>query len=104
MLSPHFSSHHRSGVATVAHGDSGGAIHEVRYLLGVMVAGRRKEDGSQLPVRVAGGMELETVVPTLPVLAKGSDAPCHAMPVSPNESADLKHGTVHKANSGIFHE
>ncbi len=50
------------------------------------------------------GVKLESVMPTLVVLAKGSNIPGYLVPVSSDQLAYLKHGAVAEAERSSARE
>ena len=91
MFAPHLASHHLGGIAAVTDGHGSGVVDEVRYLLGVAGASRRKENGCELPSGIACCMQFKAIVPALVVFAKGGNALGYSVAVSPNELADMEH-------------
>ena len=104
VLTPHLATHDTGVVGTVTDGNARGVIDQVRYLLTVMLVGRREVDSSQLAFWIDGRMQFKAVVPTLPVLPELSSAFGYPMPVSPHQLADMKHGAVHEPQRCIFHQ
>jgi len=63
----------------------------------IALVGGRECHGTQLALGVATSMELESVVPALPVLAKGGRTFGHPVFVGTHEPTDFEHGGVGKA-------
>lgn len=62
-----------------------------------MLIGRSEAQGADTAAVVNCQMELKAKVPTLPILAKGSNTPRHSMSVCSHQLADMEHGAVDKA-------
>src|SRR5579859_1477403 len=104
VLAPHLTTHDGSVVGAVANGNDGGVIDQVRYLLSVMFVGRGEIDGGQFTLGVNGSMQLEAVVPALPVHPEAGSTFGYLVPVSPYQLTDVQHGAVHESEGCIFHE
>src|SRR6266568_6648132 len=74
VISPKMSSGDLSSVACVTDHNSGSGVHEFLELEYIALVGWREVNGGQPTVLVNGRMELEAVMPSLPVLAKGGYA------------------------------
>jgi hypothetical protein len=97
VFPPHLAAHHAGGITTVANGDVCGVVHQLGYLLPVVFVGWREVDGTEPALGVAAGMQLEAVVPALPVPAKGGHTFGYLMPVGSHQAADFQHSAVHEA-------
>lgn len=102
VRAPHLSLHHACVVCAVADSHSRGVIDEVRYLLPIMLIGRSKSYGAQLPLGIDGNVQFEAIVPDLPVLAKLGYASGYPMTIGSNKLTDVQHGTVHESQRCIF--
>src|SRR5215813_1534754 len=79
-------------------------IDEVRDSSGVMRQGVTEQVGTQSTLGVHAGVELETVVFTLPVVAGAGVASGCFMELAPEQSTHLNDGAVHEAQLGIMNE
>jgi hypothetical protein len=68
----------------VANQDSGVCVHQALHDLVVVLIGRREHQCSQSVALVNGGMQLESVVLTLPVLPELGNTFGYFVPVSSN--------------------
>jgi hypothetical protein len=102
VFSPHLTAHDRSGVTTISDSNPGGVIDQPGYLLAVTFVGRSKVNGSQLASDIAGCMQLESVMPALPILPEGSDTFGDSVSVGSNELANREHGRVNKSEWRVF--
>lgn len=104
MFLPHVTPLDTGDIATIANCYIGCVVHEVRYLLAVTFVGRGEVYGCKLSAIITGCVELEVIVPTLPILAKLSYSSSHLMSVGTNKLAYLEHRRVHIANICLFDE
>jgi len=86
-----------AAVAAVANGKLGVLVHEHWYSSAVVNVSAGKGNGTEFAVVVDGGMELEAVMLTLPVVARMGDAPGNPVPAPPHQLADWQHSGVHEA-------
>jgi hypothetical protein len=70
----------------------------------VMLVGWCEVQCSQPTLRVAGGIQLETVVSALVVTAEGRYSLGDFVPVSPYQLADGQHGRIHETELGVLLE
>jgi hypothetical protein len=95
--SPYLPVERSTTVAAVPNGKLGVPVHELWDGSTVMDGGSRKDVGAELAVIVDAGMQLESVVLTLPVVAGVSVASGCPVELPSDESANFQHGGIHEA-------
>lgn len=97
--------YHGAGrIVAVTNYNLGRFVDQLFDVLRVVLVGWRETDGSQPTFVVDGRVQLETVVPALPVFAPLGNAPCNLVPISPDILAYLKHGAVTEAERSSARE
>jgi hypothetical protein len=79
-------------------------VHQVFELEHIALVGGCKEQAGKSAGMVNAGVQLEAVVPTLVVFAKGSHPSGYSVSVGPEDLADRQHGAVGETERGCRRE
>ncbi len=93
--------HDVAPVVGVAHGDSGPMVDEFGKDLAVVDIGGREVESAEFPRETHGGVQLESVVRSLVVVAEGSNVFGDPMLIRTMNLAHLEHGGIHETDRRI---